>query len=181
MSKSLVTFEVNMDLKVLSKTKAKELKSLASKKERDKENLFLLEGEKSFLDTCNAFNVKYLVCTKNWIDTHQQFITEFHDKILLSDRRGIEIISSFNSPSEIIAVYEKPQPMDGIPELGKNKFYLLLDEIQDPGNLGTIIRTCDWFGVYEIFASKNTVDVYSPKVVQATMGSLSRVTVHYLD
>ena len=86
-----------------------------------------------------------------------------------------------NTPSEIIGIFEKPAPIEIIPTLEKNKLYLLLDEIQDPGNLGTIIRTCDWFGIYDIFASPNTVDVYSPKVVQATMGSLSRVKVHYLD
>ena len=65
--------------------------------------------------------------------------------------------------------------------IDKDGLYLLLDEIQDPGNLGTIIRTSDWFGVYNIFASKNTVDVFSPKVVQSTMGSLSRVKVRYVD
>ena len=181
MSKKVVTFEVNMGLNILSKAKAKEFKSLSSKKERDKQNLFLAEGDKCVADTIGAFKIKNLICTSNWMEAHKDTLQKFEDKILITDKRGIEIISSLTTPSEVIAVFEKPESIESVPVLKENKLYLLLDSIQDPGNLGTIIRTCDWFGIYEIFASKNTVDVYSPKVVQSTMGSLSRVNVVYLD
>ena len=170
-----------MIAKELSKTKAKEFKALVSKKERDLQGLFLVEGEKCVKDSLDSFKLKNLICTKDWFERNQEFEENWGNEILLSDKRGIEIISSLNTPPEVIAVFEKPVYLEKIPELDKNKFYLLLDEIQDPGNLGTIIRTSDWFGVYQIFASKNTVDVYSPKVVQSTMGSLSRVKVLYLD
>lgn len=168
-------------MNTLSKAKAKELKSLSHKKIRDEQHLFIAEGEKCVLDTFSAFELEWLICTENWLTKHEEIKEEYKDKILLTDKRGIEIISSLSSLPEVIGVFKKPAEEESIPELKPNILYLLLDEIQDPGNLGTIIRTCDWFGVYEIFASKNTVDVYGSKVVQATMGSLSRVKVHYVD
>lgn len=170
-----------MVIKELSKTKAKELKALSSKKERERHGLFLVEGEKCFIDTYGAFPLRYLICSKDWIIRHPEYERKLQNEILISDKRNIEIISTLNTPPEVIGVFEKPLATDFLPSLENDKFYLLLDEIQDPGNLGTIIRTCDWFGIYDIFASKNTVDVYSPKVIQSTMGSLSRVKVHYLD
>ena len=181
MSKNVGNFEIVMNPGELSKSKAKEFKALNQKKERDKSALFLAEGEKCFKDLYPAFDVENIVCTKGWYERNHDLIKTSEDKVLISDRRGIEIISSFSSLPEVIGVFRKPVKSNFNLKLEKSKFYLLLDEVQDPGNLGTIIRTCDWFGVYDIFASPNTVDVYSPKVVQSTMGSLSRVKVHYLD
>lgn len=175
---------LNLDMKTflqLSKTKAKEIKSLANKKERDKTGLFLVEGSKNVVDCVGYFPPAFLIASDSWLSQNPDVTEKWEGEIFSSDRRGIEIISSLNSLPEVIAVFHKPSPLSGIPVLEDGKIYLLLDEIQDPGNLGTIIRTCDWFGVYDIFASKTTVDVFSPKVVQATMGSLSRVRVHYLD
>ena len=177
----MVTFDITMQFLTLSKTKAKELKSLTLKKERDKKGLFLVEGEKCVLDTIGAFDVKFLICSENWATLHNEIIKEYKERILISDKRGFEMISSLNSLPEVIAILHKPEYSDDIPNLETEQLYLLLDEIQDPGNLGTIIRTCDWFGIYEIFASRNTVDVYTPKVIQSTMGSLSRVKIHYMD
>lgn len=93
----------------------------------------------------------------------------------------MEKISSLNTPQEIIALVEIPQqPEIDLKSLAR-KFTLMLDGVQDPGNLGTIIRTADWFGITQIICSEDTVDVYNPKVVQATMGSLSRINVHYTN
>ena len=181
MSKNVSTFEVDMTFQILSKAKAKEYKSLSSKKERDEKGLFLVEGEKCVRDTLVAFLPEAIICTSGWKDSHPEFTEKWHDKIFLSDKKTLGIISSFSSVPEIIAVMKKPLPLKDIPKLKDNELYLLLDELQDPGNLGTIIRTCDWFGLYNIFASRNTVDVYSPKVVQSAMGSLSRVKVNYTD
>ncbi|MBQ7205179.1 MAG: RNA methyltransferase, partial [Muribaculaceae bacterium] len=89
-------------------------------------------------------------------------------------------ISQFDTPSDVIAVYEKPEDTIDTARIGKN-LNIVLDNIQDPGNLGTIIRLADWFGIHDIFASKTTVDVYNHKVVQATMGAIARVKVHYGD
>ena len=168
-------------IKELSKTKAKEISNLSAKKHRDREGLFIVEGEKNVLDTLSFFKVRYLVCTKKWISQHIELEERYKDELLISDQKNIDIISSLKTPPEVVAVMEKPKEITEIPKLKDNKYYLLLDEIQDPGNLGTIIRTCDWFGIYEIYASPTTTDVYGPKVVQSTMGSLSRVRVHYLD
>lgn len=171
----------NLSFKELSKAKAKEFKSLSSKKERDRQGLFLVEGEKCVLDSLSFFRPQYLICTPKWLAEHKEIETDYKDELLISDKRNIEIISSLKTPSEVIAVIAKPETPASLPSLRGDTFYLLLDEIQDPGNLGTIIRTCDWFGVYDIFASKTTTDVYGPKVIQSTMGSLSRVRVHYVD
>lgn len=181
MSKNVTTFDLDMAYNILSRTKAKELKQLWSKKERDATGLFLIEGEKCVKDSLEAFKPRYLICTQSWIDKNPGLLPQVQDNILLTDRRGIEIVSSLSSLPEVIAVCEKIKEEQVTPRLQLDKLYLLLDEIQDPGNLGTIIRTCDWFGVYDIYASFNTADIYSPKVVQATMGSLSRVRVHYTD
>ena len=180
MSKNVATFELGMDNKYLSKSKAKEFKGLSLKKERDASGLFLIEGEKCVEDTIGSFEVVNLICRPEWLVSHSNYAKTYGEKILISDKRGLEIISSFTSVPDVIAVCRKLKDED-VFILDEKKLYLLLDEIQDPGNLGTIIRTCDWFGVYDIFASKNTVDVYSPKVIQASMGSLSRVHVHYVD
>lgn len=165
----------------LSKTKAKELKKLASKKMRDTLGLFMVEGEKCVLDSLPAFDLQHLVCLPSWIDSHPQFVHKYKDFILLADSKGIEALSSLNSLPEVIGIFKKRTLAEETPQLIPDKFYLLLDTIQDPGNLGTIIRTCDWFGIYDIYASKDTADCYSPKVVQSAMGSLSRVKVHYTD
>lgn len=177
----MVIFEPDMIFHSLSKTKAKELKALSTKKERDRQGLFIVEGEKCVVDTLDAFELENLLVTPEWIENHSVLSRRYKDKILSTDHRGIEIVSSLSSLPSVIAIYKIPEVPNQIPLLKKNKIYVLLDEIQDPGNLGTIIRTCDWYGVYEIFASKTTVDVFSPKVVQATMGSLSRVRVTYTD
>lgn len=181
MSKNVPTFEVYMSFNELSKTKAKELRSLSNKKERDKQGLFIAEGNKCVRDIIDAFGVEHLICTSDWLQRNSGIAIKYQDKILRSDKKNIEIISTLSSIPDVIAVLKKGIHNEEIPILNKNKLYVLLEEIQDPGNLGTIIRTCDWFGVYDIYASKNTVDVYSPKVIQSTMGSLSRVKVHYLD
>ncbi len=91
----------------------------------------------------------------------------------------LERISALQTPQEAIALVEIPQQPENL-MVGK-KIKLVLDGVQDPGNLGTIIRTADWYGFDEIICSKNTVDVYNPKVVQATMGSLARLQIHYVD
>lgn len=93
----------------------------------------------------------------------------------------LERISSLTTPQEVVALVQIPEVFEIQPQQLANQFTLVLDGIQDPGNLGTIIRTADWFGISQIICSEDTVDVYNPKVVQATMGSLSRIKVNYAD
>lgn len=181
MSKKVSTFEQLMDFPVLSKTRAKELHSLKHKKNRDQTGLFLAEGNKCVSDMMGAFPLKWLICNKEWLEDHKKEAEKFKDKVLISDTKGLETVSSLSTPTNVIAVFEKPKETENKIILDKENFYVLLDDVQDPGNVGTIIRTCDWFGVYEIFATKDTADVFSPKVVQASMGSLSRVRVKTVD
>jgi len=157
---------------MLSKNQIKLINSLKKKKNRIQYNFFIAEGIKV---------VEELISSK--FDLHKLFCTsEYLPKFSLEDRqiitnKELNSISSFSSPNQVLAIFEIPKS-----EQIKNKeLTLVLDEINDPGNLGTIIRLCDWYGVDQIVCSTNTVDCYNPKVVQASMGSLSRVSINYCD
>lgn len=152
--------------------------SLAVKKYRDKEGLFVAEGWKCVRDTWHAFNCRYLIATKAWYE--QQGTAEHYPKLVMAHKSQMARMSQFTTPSDVMAVYEIPE-VDYNDDEVRSGLNIVLDNIQDPGNLGTIIRLADWFGINNIFASKSTVDVYNHKVVQATMGAISRVKVHYCD
>jgi len=152
--------------------------SLSMKKHRDKEGLFVAEGTKCVRDTWQGFDCRWLIATRAWYD--QFGVAEYYDKMVFATRSQLAKISQFSTPSEVIAVYEKPNDTIDWERVRKN-LNIVLDNIQDPGNLGTIIRLADWFGVRDIFASQGTVDVFNHKVVQATMGAIARVKVHYSD
>ncbi len=145
--------------------------SLQHKKFRNKEKLFVAEGEKLVLDLLADFQPKYLLCTKEWATKHQNMKTTVIAESLLKKA------SSFKNVSPVIGLFQIPKSK---PVSFREFPFLVLDTIQDPGNLGTIIRTAAWFGIKHIFCSEETVDTYSPKVVQATMGALGKVEVHYL-
>ena len=152
--------------------------SLAVKKYRDKEHLFVAEGWKCVRDTWRAFNCRYLIATKAWYE--QQGTAEHYPKLVLAHKSQMARMSQFTTPSDVMAVYEIPETSYTHDEV-RSGLNIVLDNIQDPGNLGTIMRLADWYGIRNIFASKSTVDVYNHKVVQATMGAISRVKVHYCD
>lgn len=156
----------------------KVVRSLAVKKYRDEEQLFVAEGTKCVRDTWGNFNCRWLICTRAWHDRLAN--ATMHDKIVLANNQQMSRISQFSTHSDVIAVYEMPQISINEQEV-RNELNIVLDNIQDPGNLGTIIRLADWYGIKNIFASIGTVDVYNHKVVQATMGAISRVKVHYVD
>lgn len=143
----------------LSKSQIKWVRSLQQKKHRDAEGVFVAEGEKCINDLRAGFELILLATPENATATE------------------IEQMSSLRSPQGMIGVFKKREAMgrwgDGL--------CVALDGVQDPGNLGTIIRTCDWFGIHDIICSHDTADCYNPKVVQATMGALARVRVHYID
>ena len=152
--------------------------SLAVKKYRDKEGLFVAEGWKCVRDTWNAFNCRYLIATKAWYE--QQGTAEHYPKLVMAHKSQMARMSQFTTPSDVMAVYEIPETTYTDDEV-RNGLNIVLDNIQDPGNLGTVMRLADWYGIKNIFANKSTVDVYNHKVVQATMGAISRVKVHYTD
>lgn len=152
--------------------------SLDGAKERREEGLFVAEGTKCVLDTLRHFKCRYLFATKDWQLRNASEIKGFD--VIDATRAYMERMSHLSTAPQVLAVYEIPQY-----EMSKREFEenltLLLDKIQDPGNLGTIIRVADWFGIRQIVCSPDTVDVFNPKVVQSTMGAISRVKVIYAD
>jgi len=145
----------------LSKTQIKWIRSLQQKKNRDAEGVFVAEGAKCVNDLRKTFELVLLATPEN------------------ASSVEIEQMSSLRTPQGVIGVFRKPNPKPC--SLFNSHLLLALDGVQDPGNLGTIIRTCDWFGIRNILCSRDTTDCYNPKVVQATMGALARVQLHYLD
>lgn len=157
------------------------LKSLQQKKHRKAHGLFLVEGQKSVTDFLQSdfYTIKTVYHTENPASKMLKVLGNI--KFQEVSARELEKISSLNTPQEVIALVEIPELQKLEPQTLAGKFTLMLDGVQDPGNLGTIIRTADWFGITQIICSEDTVDVYNPKVVQATMGSLSRIRVDYTD
>ncbi|MDC9721893.1 MAG: RNA methyltransferase [Urechidicola sp.] len=157
---------------MLSKSQSKLITSLYQKKYRNKHQLFIVEGIKAVNEFLNSdFNLHALFCTSDF--THR-LSDEYVD--IVSDAE-LKKISSLKNPNEVLALFQIPE----IKPIDSSRFTLVLDGINDPGNLGTIIRLCDWFGVTQLVCSKDTVDCFNPKVVQATMGSLARVEIQYTD
>lgn len=158
-------------MNMLSKSQIKLITSLAQKKGRTKNGLFLVEGIKGISEILQSdFKLHSLFTTK------EIFNSEVSKTHIISEEE-LKKISSLKTPQTAIALFKIPQKE----EVKLNGLVLALDGIRDPGNLGTIIRLCDWFGIDQLLCSKDTVDCYNPKVVQATMGSITRISIHYLD
>ena len=154
--------------------------SLDDPRARREYGLFVAEGTKCVLDTLGAFTCRWLLATQAWLDRYGSKIGGDID-VVVSKHPDMERMSHLTTSADVIAVYEIP----AVPPLARadidGRLVLALDRLQDPGNLGTIMRVADWFGIDTIVASHDTVDLYNPKVVQATMGAISRVKVHYVD
>lgn len=162
---------------MLSKAKIKFIRTLSQKKERYEQKLFIAEGDKLVGDTLSLFNCKLLVATPEWLQTHN---TTSCNEVIEATHEEIAKASLMQSPQNVIAVYEMPQNTIAPDEL-KGKLILALDCIQDPGNLGTIVRIADWYGIDTILCSEGCADIYNPKTIQATMGALARVKVVYVN
>lgn len=152
---------------------------LGDAKHRRESGVFIAEGTKCVVDTIGAFRCRYLFATAEWMTQHAELVSNINTCVVKST--DLHRMSQLSSQPPVIAVYEIP--FGHVPRLSEvaSRLSLVLDRVQDPGNLGTIIRIADWFGIEDVFCSHDTVDVYNPKVVQATMGALSRVRVHYVD
>jgi len=165
---------------MLSKKIVKYIQSLSHKKLRDEENVFIAEGPKVVAEFLSGENLKCkILCAFNdWLNGNENLLKKIlPGSIYEIDEISLQKISLLKTPNKVVAVFEKGA-YGKIPQL-ENKLSLMMDDIQDPGNLGTIIRIADWFGIENIICSENCVDCYNPKVVQATMGSLVRVNVWY--
>jgi TrmH family RNA methyltransferase len=156
---------------MVSKNELKLITSLHQKKYRNKHQLFIAEGAKGVLELLDSELQPYKIFKTRDIDGLPL------DKTVQISAGEMKKLSSLKTPSEVLAVFHMPEEKN---EKGEG-LILVLDDVRDPGNLGTIIRLCDWFGVSQLLCSENTVDCYNPKVVQATMGSLARVQINYVD
>jgi TrmH family RNA methyltransferase len=167
---------------MLSKSKVKYIQSLSHKKFRDEYGVFVIEGPKiveEFLSLQPTL-IAELFALPGWIEGNRDLLSNLpENKINTIDPSVLERISALSAPNMVLALVHKPA--DTVKDYVKNTNVLLLDGIQDPGNLGTIIRTADWFGVQQIFCSYGCADKYNAKVVQSSMGSLLRVDVYYTD
>jgi TrmH family RNA methyltransferase len=162
----------------LSINKLKWIRNLHSKKFRDSEGYFIAEGEKIFAEILEfaPASIYFIVCTQESLEKIKQ-----HDAfdIFIASPNDFERISLLKSPQGILVVMKST--LSEANKLDSTKSILVLDNIQDPGNLGTILRTADWFGINQIYCSLNTVDCLNPRVVQASMGSLFRLTINFGD
>jgi len=162
---------------MISKARIKFISSLQQRKYRQLHGLFVAEGTTNVLDFIQSgTKTEEVFATRGWIDEHGKEISRI--PVTEVTMKELKKISSLKNPSEVLAVLV--QLPETTPDLTKvNDLTLMLDDLRDPGNMGTIIRTADWFGIRTIICSEDSVDIYNPKVVQASMGSLSRVNVSY--
>ena len=163
---------------ILSKNIIKQLKSLDQKKFRNEKGIFLAEGTKIVCDNIDTMKCEFIIATQNWFDSHQEIPDKIEKCIATIDE--IKKISFLKTPQEVLGVFTIPQyNLDN--ESIKTKLSIVLDTVQDPGNMGTIIRIADWYGIENIICSLESADIFSPKVVQSSMGAVSRVKVHYTN
>lgn len=167
----------NRNAMTLSKNKQKYIRGLELKKNRRAEGVFLAEGPKLVEDLMGHYTCRCLVATPEWLATHR---TATADDIVEVTAEELQRASLQKSPQDVLAVFAQPNEKPAL-DTPARQLCLALDGVQDPGNLGTIVRIADWFGIERIFCSSDTADVFSPKAVQATMGSIARVRVHYVD
>ena len=159
---------------MLSKNQVKFIKSLQLKKYRKEEQCFVVEGAKGVAEVARSdFKMEMLLATATFWKANEKLFDRVDADILMVSEKELAQVGSFQSNESALAVVR--QKPNQVPTLGQDEFVLILDDIRDPGNLGIIIRTADWFGLRKIVASEHTADFYNPKVVNATMGSFTRV------
>ncbi|MCQ2192139.1 MAG: RNA methyltransferase [Paludibacteraceae bacterium] len=159
----------------VTKNQIKLVRSLAQRKERNATGLFVAEGDKLVPDLFSAFHCQLLIATAEFLQKHPNLKA---DEVVETNHSDIERASLLNAPQQVIALFRMPQHKFSA-DMVADQLTLVLDKVQDPGNLGTIVRIADWFGIHSIVCSPDTVDVFNPKTVQATMGALARVKVYY--
>ncbi len=159
----------------LSKERQKWIRSLQQKKHRSEANLFVVEGEKSVLEGLDSDKLKLVELVS--LESEVQLLPlKFHEIVRTVNQKELESISELRTPNKFVAVFECLNS-----KLDQNCSSIVLDGVQDPGNLGTILRLADWFGIQQIICSSDTVDCYNSKVIQASMGAIFRVSVQYTD
>jgi len=162
---------------MLSKAKIKYIRSLELKKFRSEYKSFVAEGNKLVEDMLHSFECEFMIAKSSWMATQCNIPAK---ELIVAEEDDIRKVSFLKKPQDVLAVFKQSvYCLDDVNPV--SNLVLMLDGVQDPGNLGTIIRLADWFGIEDIVCSLDSADVYNPKVVQATMGALTRVRVHYTD
>jgi len=165
---------------MFTKNQAKLIKSLHEKKNRVELGLFLVEGEKSVSELLDSnFEIDFLLTTTKFFDKYGETIRDRAKNYEIVNQFDLEKVGTFETNGSALAVVK--QKINIVPIIKKDEIVIALDEIKDPGNLGTIIRIADWYGIKNVIASKETVDFYNPKVITATKGSFTRVNMFYTD
>ncbi len=163
---------------MISKPVAKFIKSLQLKKYRKQEQMFIVEGEKSVLELLNSsFIIDKLLATTSFIEKNADKIRGIN--VVPCTAKELEAVGTLKTNEAALAVVKMLPTQEAT--LPANEFCLVLDDINDPGNLGTILRIADWYGINQIFASENTADCYNPKVISASKGSFTRVKITYTN
>jgi RNA methyltransferase, TrmH family len=165
---------------MLVNSQVKYIQSLGHKKFRDADGVFVAEGPKIVLEMMQSQNCRLVHCyaTREWLKVNESILKGREHLLHEIGEKELERISTLVTPNQVLAVFNKPEFDSRLP---KGNLILLLDTIQDPGNLGTIIRTADWFNIRLVVASEDSADLFNPKVVQSAMGSIIRVQMIYTD
>ncbi|MBR4857247.1 MAG: RNA methyltransferase [Bacteroidaceae bacterium] len=163
---------------MISKATIKKIHALDMRKFRRNERLFVAEGPKLVDELCATMKPVYIAALPEWISEKAKIVSGTEYDIVTPDE--LQRASLQKNPQQVIALFPIPEHRFCTEQL-KNELVLMLDGVQDPGNLGTIARIADWFGIRNILCSAETADIYNPKAVQATMGALARVKFHYTD
>lgn len=167
---------------VLTKNIIKEIRSLEQRKSRLEQGAWLAEGNKMVGDLLRTTDLPFrclkLIATQEWWQENNALQSLAKECYEVS-RQEMDRVSLLHAPQDVLGVFSLPSLDDSCPKADSSRLSILLDEVQDPGNVGTIIRTADWFGIRDIYCAPGTADCFSPKVVQATMSALGRVRMHY--
>lgn len=165
---------------MITKNQIKYINSLQQKKFRLEHQSFVVEGAKSVIELLKSdFEIELLFVTKSFFEENKTRLQNLSIQPELTDANELEKAGSFSSNNAALAVVKTKGNTELL--VGDSEFALILDDIRDPGNLGTIIRIADWYGITKIICSTTTVDVYNPKVISSTMGSFTRISLYYTD
>ena len=164
---------------MISKNQFKFVRQLEQKKYRRREGLFVAEGTKVVGDLMQHSQPRMLFATSEYLDASPQLLQMGYEAVRITDDE-LRRLSFLQHPQQVLALFPLPSPSHSLTP-APSHLSIALDGVQDPGNLGTIIRLADWFGIESIYCSEDTVDAWNPKVVQATMGSIARVDIIYMN
>jgi len=164
---------------MISKARIKQIHGLERKKNRLEEGLFVAEGHKLVGELLTTMRPRYVAATKEWLQAHRQLLGNVETNVVSEEE--LQRASLLQHPQSVIALFPLPHSEAALAPTAEVELTLALDGVQDPGNMGTIVRLADWFGIRHIFCSLDCADIFNPKATQATMGALARVEVHYAD